>query len=116
MANSTAIFSVRVAESAAGGADVNSSTFLPTPPVDNSASWIGMATTEASVDAMAGGEELFHEENHGRRSPGEDTLAAIGVKNVTGNPQFGAASGEFMRVMYIMQQRKIKLEEARVVQ
>ena len=100
MANSTAIFSVRVAESAAGGADVNSSTFLPTPPVDNSASWIGMATTEASVDAMAGGEELFHEENHGRRSPGEDTLAAIGVKNVTGNPQFGAASGEFMRVMY----------------
>lgn len=100
MANSTAIFSVRVAESTAGGADINTTTFLPTVPNDNSAAWIGMATTEASVDAFSGGEELFHEENHGRKSPGEDTLAAIGVKNVTGNAQFGAADGEFVRVMY----------------
>lgn len=100
MANSTAIFSVRVAESTAGGGDISSTTFLPTIPNDNSAAWISMATTEASVDAFTGNEELFHEENHGRKSPGSDELFAIGVKNVTGSEQFGAANNEFIQVFY----------------
>ena len=58
-----------------------------------------MATTEASVDAFQAS-ELSHEENHGRRSPGETSLAAIGVKNTTGGAKYGAADGEFIRVMY----------------
>lgn len=99
MANSTDIFSTRVAESTAGGGDISTTTFLPTFPAENDASWIAFATTTATVDSVQG-EELFHEENHGRRSPGEDPLKAIGLVNTTGSTQLGAADGEFIRVMY----------------
>ena len=95
MAKSSAIFSVAVATSAAGGGDQD----LNGLPDVSGLTFTSMATTEASVDAFQAS-ELSHEENHGRRSPGETSLAAIGVKNTTGGSKFGAADGEFIRVMY----------------
>ena len=95
MAKSSAIFSVAVATSAAGGGDQDSNAL----PDASGLTFTSMATTEASVDAFQAS-ELSHEENHGRRSPGETSLAAIGVKNTTGGSKYGAADGEFIRVMY----------------
>ena len=95
MAKSSAIFSVAVATSAAGGGDQDANAL----PDASGLTFTSMATTEASVDAFQAS-ELSHEENHGRRSPGETSLAAIGVKNTTGGAKYGAADGEFIRVMY----------------
>lgn len=92
---SSAIFSVSVATSATGAADVDSN-FMPDL---TGLTFTGMATTTATVDAFQA-DELTHEEDHGRRTPGQDELAAIGIKNTTGSAKFGAAAGDFIRVMY----------------
>ena len=100
MSKSTAIFSIAVAEDAVGGADASATTHLPQPPNDNSASWVGMATTTATVDAFAGGEEQFHLQEQGRRTPGEDQPLPTSLKNTTGAAVFGAENNEFIRCLY----------------
>lgn len=94
---SSAIYSVKVATSVSGGGDQDSN-FLPQPTLGG-LTYVGMATTEATVGSFAA-DELFHEQNFGRSTPGSDELAAIGVRNLSGSTKFGAPNGEFIRVMY----------------
>jgi hypothetical protein len=90
---STAIYSVKVAPATAegGNPDLN---YLPSISGET---FVGMATTTATVDSFAG-TEAFHEEEQGRRTPGENELLPVGV--VAGADSFGATAGDFIRAMY----------------
>jgi hypothetical protein len=94
---SSNILSVAVATSVNGGGDQDTN-FLPQPDLGG-LTYVGMSVGEGAVGAFAS-DELFHEENHGRRTPGQDMPVAIGVRNTTGSTKFGAPDGEFIRVMY----------------
>ena len=90
---STAIYSVKVSPAGTEGGDPDGN-YLP----DISGEvFTGIATTTATVDAFAG-TEAFHEEDQGRRTPGENELLPIGV--VAGATSFGADAGDFIRAMY----------------
>jgi len=91
---STAIYSVKVAPATSEGGDPDEN-FLP--DLASVPSFTGMATTTATVDAFAG-TEAFHEEDQGRRTPGENELLPVGV--VAGSASFGASAGDFIRAMY----------------
>jgi hypothetical protein len=93
---STQVFSVKVAEATTAGGDADAN-FLP--DVSAAGSFVSMATTTATVDAFAG-EEAMHMEDQGRRTPGENRPAAIGVINGSASAKFGAAAGEFIRAFY----------------
>ena len=93
---STQVYSVQVGPAISEGGDPDSN-FLPDPS-GAGVTFTGMATTTATVDAFQG-EEAFHIEEQGRRTPGENRPAAIGVIN--GGPEkYGAATGEFFRASY----------------
>ncbi len=92
---STQIYSVKVGEATVPGGNQDANRLPDLSPV----SFVGMATTTATVDAFQG-DEAFHEEDQGRRTPGENRPAAIGVINGSGGALYGAASGEFIRAMY----------------
>lgn len=95
---STQIYSVQIREATTAGGDQDDN-FLP--DVSAAATAVGMATTTATVDGFAGaGEEAFHIEEQGRRTPGENKPSAIGVINGSASAKFGAANGEFIRAMY----------------
>ena len=66
---STAIYSVKVAPATleGGNPDLN---YLPSISGET---FVGMATTTATVDSFSG-TESFHEEEQGRRTPGENEL------------------------------------------
>ena len=91
----TAIRSVQIGASVGGGADADSNHL----PDDSGVTYVSTATTDAIVDSFGSGDELSHEEAHGRREPGQDVLAPIGCVNKTGGAKFGAADGEFIRAM-----------------
>lgn len=93
---STQIYSVKIAEAGSEGGDQDEN-FLP--DLANAGTFVGMATTNATVDAFAG-EEAFHIEEQGRRTPGENKPVAIGVVNGSSSEKFGAAQGEVIRAMY----------------
>lgn len=90
---STAIYSVKVAPATNEGGNPDEN-FLPDISGET---FTGMATTTATVDAFAG-TEAFHEEDQGRRTPGENELLPVGV--VAGSASFGADAGDFIRAMY----------------
>ena len=94
---STQIYSVQIGEAITAGGDKDDN-FLP-DPTSAGVSFSGMATTTATVDAFAG-DEAFHLEDQGRRTPGENKPAAIGIINGSGSTKYGAAQGEFIRAMY----------------
>ena len=89
------IYSLQVATAAREGGDQDANHL----PDISGRSFLGMATTTATVDAFQG-DEAFHEEDQGRRTPGENRPAPIGVINGSGSSKYGAASGEFIRAMY----------------
>lgn len=92
---STKIRSVKIAEAQTAGADKDAN-FLPDI---SGRTFVGMATTDASIDAFTG-DEAFHLEEQGRRTPGENKPVAIGVINGSASKKFGANQGEFIRAMY----------------
>jgi len=94
---SSAIFSVSVSTSANGGGDPDPNTQLPSL---SGLTFTPMATTSAAVDSMAGAAELVHEEEHSRSTPGQAKVSAVGIINTTAGDLYGAAPGDFIRVMY----------------
>lgn len=93
---SASIYSVKIAVATIEGGDQDAN-YLP--DISQAGSFVGMATTTATVDAFQG-DEAFHLEDQGRRTPGENKPVAIGVVNGSGSTKFGAADGEFIRAMY----------------
>ncbi len=94
---SSRIFSIKIATSVSGGGDQDAN-FMPQPGLGG-LTYVGMASGEGTVGAFAA-DELFHEQDFGRSTPGSDELAAIGVRNLSGSTKFGAPNGEMIRVMY----------------
>ncbi len=92
---STQIYSVKFAKAASEGGDQDANHL----PDLSGRTFVGMATTTATVDAFSG-EEAFHEEDQGRRTPGENRPSAIGVINGDASAKYGAAQGEFIRALY----------------
>ena len=87
---SASIYSLKIAVATSEGGDQDAN-YLP--DISAAGSFVGMATTTATVDAFQG-DEAFHLEDQGRRTPGENKPVAIGVINGSGSTKFGAADGE----------------------
>ena len=97
MSKSSNIFSVSVAEANAEGGDVDS--HLMPDPDGAGVTFVGMATTEGSVDSFAF-EEGSHTQEGSRSTPGQQALAPVSVRNTSGATRFGVADGDFLRVGY----------------